>query len=195
MSVIFSSCVIWLRIESTRFSTSVFDGVACATQNCATKRRTIPTANLRLLIVVGSISSKLMRTLRMLPARTRYARKNSIWPFGAIFRLNDKWWICRKPHPTARRRWNLRSHNPNHQFTSRLMCCALPLSRCICSTGDLSFVLGAAARCGIAPSRGLVFSAAEVLDEIFGSSQREGENADRGRFVGAIQEDAGIADV
>lgn len=112
----------------------------------------------------------------------------------AIFRLSDRW-TCRKPRPAARRRWNLRSPNPNHQFTSRLMCCALPLSRRICSTGDLSFVLGAAERCGIAPSRGLVFSAAEVLDEIFGSSQREGENADRGRFVGAIQEDAGITDV
>src|SRR6266852_4808336 len=50
MIVSFSSCVIWLRIESTRFSRSVFDGVACARQNCAIKTRTIPTANLRLLI-------------------------------------------------------------------------------------------------------------------------------------------------
>jgi len=78
-----------------------------------------------------------MRTLRMLPARTRCARKNSIWPFGAIFRLSGRRWTVRKPHPAARQRWNLRSRNPNYQFTSRLMCCALPLSRHICSTGDL----------------------------------------------------------
>src|ERR1700690_3323112 len=37
---IFSSSVIWLRIESTRFSTSVFDGVVCAMPGSATKIRT-----------------------------------------------------------------------------------------------------------------------------------------------------------
>src|SRR5260370_33657865 len=78
MIAISSSCVIWLRIESTRFSTSVFDGVACARQNCATKRRTIPTANLRLLIVVGSITRNNNNNEDDAPARTRCASQNLI---------------------------------------------------------------------------------------------------------------------
>jgi hypothetical protein len=40
-----------------------------------------------------------------------------------------------------------------------------------------------------------VFSAPEILHEIFAGSQRKGEDADGGRFVGAIQEDAGVADI
>src|SRR5579863_8433023 len=44
-------------------------------------------------------------------------------------------------------------------------------------------------------SRGLVFSAPEILDEVFGGSQSKRENADGGGLVGAVQKDAGIAHV
>src|ERR1700689_3550911 len=43
----FSLRVIWLRIESTRFSTSAFDGVVCAMTSCAARIRTTATEKLR----------------------------------------------------------------------------------------------------------------------------------------------------
>src|ERR1700722_353191 len=38
-----------------------------------------------------------------------------------------------------------------------------------------------------------VFAAAEVLDQMFGSPQRKGQDADGGRLVGAVQKNAGVA--
>lgn len=58
MSSIFSSIVILPRSELTRFSTSILDGVVCATENCARKKIAIPSATFRVLIVVSSGPSK-----------------------------------------------------------------------------------------------------------------------------------------
>src|SRR6266536_2857737 len=55
--------------------------------------------------------------------------------------------------------------------------------------------IATALRASATRSCGLVLTLAEVFDQMFGRAQRERQNADSRRFVGAIEKHAGVADI